>query len=194
MKNKSLLINGLVGAITGLIAISSPVTTKAANGNCGFDTTITQSTGEFSTQVSGATYQWLYCATGLPITGATAQSYTPPFGGSYAVAITLNGCTDTTNCLQSQSIIATGIDEMDKGSQFNLFATNNGNSVSIKNSGTAMVIEVAIVNANGQTVLQQKAFISSEYNINTAQLPAGWYVVLLKTENTKSLVRFLKSL
>lgn len=193
MRNTSSIVCGILSAVTGLVAMVSPQTLKGAS-NCGFDTTVTQNSGTFSAVVGGATYQWLYCATGLPISGATGQSYTPTFGGSYAVAITLNGCTDTTNCVQSQSIIATGIDGIDNSSLFKIFANDNGNSVSIKNSGNAMVTELEIVNANGQTVLQQNALISSEYNINTAHLPAGWYVVLLKTENTKSLVRFLKSL
>ncbi len=182
MKKKTLLLMALTAICCFNLAAQSP---------CGFSTTITETGGTFTTPVAGADYQWLYCNTGLPINNATAQSYTPTFGGAYAVVITLNGCKDTTNCLQSQSFAATGIDEMDN-SQFKV--VNHGNSVSIKNSGADMLADMAIVNANGQTLLQQKAVLSSEYKISTVELPAGLYFVLLKTENTNTLIRFFKRL
>jgi hypothetical protein len=183
MKKKTLLLMALTALCCFNLAAQSP---------CGFSTTITETSGTFTTPVAGADYQWLFCNTGLPINNATGQSYTPTFGGSYAVIITLNGCTDTSGCLQSQSFSATGIDEMDNNSQFKVF--NHGNSVSIKNSGADMLAELAIVNANGQTLLQQKAVISSEYKISTVELPAGVYFVLLKTETTNTLIRFFKRL
>lgn len=183
MKKKTLLLMALTALCCFNLAAESP---------CGFSTTITETSGTFTAPVAGATYQWLFCNTGLPINNATAQSYTPTFGSAYAVVITLNGCTDTTNCLQSQSFAATDIDEMDSNSQFKVFNQENG--VSIKNKGADMLAEITIANANGQTLLQHKVVLSSEYNINTAQLPAGLYFVLLKTENTNTLIRFFKRL
>lgn len=48
-----------------------------------------------------ATYQWLECENGyVPIPGATEQSYAVTNDGAYAVIINLNGCIDTTECIQ----------------------------------------------------------------------------------------------
>ncbi len=49
---------------------------------------------------SGATYQWLDCDAGfVPIPGATSQTYTISSSGNYAVLISINGCTDTSDCV-----------------------------------------------------------------------------------------------
>lgn len=49
---------------------------------------------------SGATaYQWLICNPYQVIPGANTSTYTPTQNGSYTVAMTQNGCTDTAACL-----------------------------------------------------------------------------------------------
>ncbi len=47
---------------------------------------------------SGGTYKWLDCNNGMAVV-ATTQNYTPTVNGSYAVAVTQNGCTDTSACV-----------------------------------------------------------------------------------------------
>jgi hypothetical protein len=49
---------------------------------------------------NGAIYQWLNCNTNFsPIAGQTSQNFTALANGNYAVKITLNGCTDTSECI-----------------------------------------------------------------------------------------------
>ena len=43
-------------------------------------------------------YQWYDCTTGLPIIGATSQSYTATESGSYQVLIETNGCVNESIC------------------------------------------------------------------------------------------------
>ena len=48
---------------------------------------------------SGQIYQWIDCATGLPIADATTVTYTATQNGSYAVLVTSsNGCSDQSDC------------------------------------------------------------------------------------------------
>ncbi len=50
---------------------------------------------------SGALYQWLDCLDNYnALAGETAQQYTPSSSGSYAVRVDLNGCPDTSLCLE----------------------------------------------------------------------------------------------
>jgi hypothetical protein len=46
-----------------------------------------------------AEYQWLNCADGLPIPGATQQTFTPAGSGSYAVVLSRGACRDTSFCI-----------------------------------------------------------------------------------------------
>lgn len=48
----------------------------------------------------GVTYQWLNCEDNFAsLIGETNQSYTATTTGSYAVEVTLNGCSDTSSCV-----------------------------------------------------------------------------------------------
>lgn len=56
-----------------------------------------------NSQASG--YQWLRCDQNFtPIAGATTATFTATSNGSYAVAVTANGCTDTSACLQVSTV------------------------------------------------------------------------------------------
>ncbi len=45
-------------------------------------------------------YQWINCATGSPIQGATSNTFVATENGSYAVIITIGACSDTSECHQ----------------------------------------------------------------------------------------------
>ena len=67
---------------------------------------------------TNATYQWVDCANGnTPINGATAQTYTVSNNGSYAVEVTVNGCTSMSECV---SILNVGVPDT-AAEQFGLF-------------------------------------------------------------------------
>jgi len=52
-----------------------------------------------SSNAGAGTYQWINCTTGAPIVGETGQEFTATTNGDYAVIISLNGCSDTSNCV-----------------------------------------------------------------------------------------------
>lgn len=61
--------------------------------------TVSGTTPILSANQVNATYQWLDCNNNFsPIQNATMQTFAPSTSGSYAVAITVNGCTDTSGC------------------------------------------------------------------------------------------------
>jgi len=66
----------------------------------------------------GATYQWLDCPAMTPISGANTQSYTATINGEYAVIVTKNGCSATSNC---SSVLTVGITDNDFGKKIILF-------------------------------------------------------------------------
>ena len=59
---------------------------------------------------SNASYQWVDCDNGnAAIAGETNQSFTPTSNGNYAVELTENGCTKTSDCI---AILSVGTDEI----------------------------------------------------------------------------------
>jgi len=88
---------------------------------------------------AGATYQWLDCNNSkAPVSGATSQTYTGTTNASYAVAVTLNGCTDTSYChLTALSGIASFV---------------NGNSINVYPNPTSGMFNIEVNNAEKQTM------------------------------------------
>ena len=74
------------------------------------DVSVTQNGATLTSNQSGATYQWVDCNQDFAIvTGETNQSFTPISTGNYAVIVTVNGCSDTSDC---RLVDYTGIGEL----------------------------------------------------------------------------------
>jgi hypothetical protein len=137
------------------------------------DTSITITLGEVLTvaATSPATYQWLDCYNNkVAISGATSQTYTGTTNASYAVAITLNGCTDTSVCRLTQ---LTGIASFISGSSVDVYPnpTNGVFSIEVKSSEkqTMQVFDVT-----GKLVLSQ-VIQRGKTNVDASSLPNGVY-------------------
>ncbi len=63
------------------------------------DNSVTVVDATITATSAGATYQWIDCDNNnAPIMGETGQSFTATVTGNYAVEITQNGCTETSEC------------------------------------------------------------------------------------------------
>jgi len=63
------------------------------------NTEVNQNGGTLASEANAATYQWINCTDNSPVDGANAQQFTPTEDGDYAVVVTKNGCTDTSDCI-----------------------------------------------------------------------------------------------
>ena len=80
---------------TGQCAATTTMTINVNVVNAG--ATVQGST--ITASATGASYQWVNCATNQPISGATGASFTPVTNGSYAVIVSQNGCSKTSDCV-----------------------------------------------------------------------------------------------
>jgi hypothetical protein len=123
---------------------------------------------------NGATYQWLDCNNGnLPISGATNQSYTATRMGDYAVIVTMNGCKDTSNCVNINHV---GINQIVKNNNQLIVYPNPNNGAFIVQSTSEGVY--SIINELGQTIQQFKLNSSNKYSINIENLNTGIYFIV----------------
>ncbi len=136
------------------------------------------------------TYQWFW--EGLPIDGATAQTYTPTQSGNYAVQITnLNGCATTS-------------------APFYINTTATNNLTAIKNvivspnpaSDKIFVnfyvdgltdITIQIINAVGQRVKTHRttAIGTSSIGVSLQDLPEGIYYLQLQIGKQQKTEKFI---
>ncbi|MEI6766500.1 MAG: T9SS type A sorting domain-containing protein [Bacteroidota bacterium] len=77
------------------------------------DVSVTQAGTVLTANSAGAVYQWVDCNGFTPLAGQNYQSFSVTAPGSYAVIVTQNGCTDTSNCFSISTgcgITITGAD------------------------------------------------------------------------------------
>ncbi|WP_409415694.1 T9SS type A sorting domain-containing protein [Flavobacterium sp. PS2] len=124
-----------------------------------------------SASQSGATYQWYQCSDNTPIAGEVGQSFAPTANGSYKVAITLNGCTVSSQCVVV-STLATP--EFEKKAQFIMYPNPSKGVVNINTDHDS---DLNIVNQWGQTIKKVKVSADTTNSINIESLTDGIYFI-----------------
>lgn len=131
---------------------------------------------------TNATYQWIDCDTELPIAGETAQTYTPTVTGNYAVILTENGCSDTSDC---QAVTIAGIEGLTLSSIYKVFPNPTKGEVMIQ---TIPNSKISIVNVLGEELMTMSG--NSNYTIDLSRVESGIYFV--KEHTTNQLVKIIK--
>ncbi len=147
----------------------------------GVDTSVTRNLSTFTSNETGATYQWLNCdSNNMAITGATNQSYTATTNGSYAVVVSKNGCTDTSAC---QMINNVGIQTIDFGN-ITIYPNPTTGMFTIDMGDYDETVNYTITSIDGRIVAKNSNITDNKIMIDLSNESKGVY--LLKLYNTKS--------
>ena len=140
---------------------------------------VTISGHQLNAVASGAQYQWLNCGNGYAIVpGATGQTFSPTADGAYAVAITINNCTDTSSCLIYSTV---GLEEETKPS---ISAAPNPVTDILTINTEETIRSVHVIDLFGK----KQAVTLSDKQIYLNTLPAGIYFVTIATDSGESYV------
>ncbi len=134
---------------------------------------------------AGANYQWVDCNNGnTPISGATAQSFTPTVNGNYAVEVTINGCTETSSCIAVNSV---GIKSLEQNGWSVYPNPTNGmfaiTSVEVLNNAT-----VEIYSALGQ-LIYSSVHSGNNVVIDLEEQPTGIYVLKVNNQQYSRIIK-----
>lgn len=149
---------------------------------------------DVSVQVTGASvqannttatsYQWIDCQNGnSPIASAANSSFEPTVNGEYAVVISDGNCTDTSACVQINSV---GIDE---GILSTVMIYPNPANDYITVSGLPGSAKIDLVNALGQVLLSSKE--ESNATIDISNIATGVYSIVVSSEGNKLVRRII---
>lgn len=128
---------------------------------------------------SGATYQWLNCATGHSIIpGETDSSFIFTGPGSFAVEITQNGCLDTSTCFLSNFSIS----ELSENTII-VYPNPGQGFYNVRLSQTATEIRAVVLNSIGQLVHEEIFFNTDSFSFEL-EGPAGIYLLQIHTPST----------
>lgn len=141
-----------------------------------------------SATATSVTYQWVDCNNGKqPITGATAQTYTPTKNGSYAVILKNANCTDTSDCVPYTKI---GINTHNTTQMFSLSPNPAREEIVLHCDAWLTEQPYAILDVAGRTILTGKIHNTQE-TIALSALAPGVYLFMAGTEQRKY-IRFVK--
>ncbi len=148
------------------------------------DATVAISGITLTANQSGATYQWIDCDNGnSPVSGATLQSFTPTVNGNYAVAVTANGCTETSNCVTVNTV---GIETVENSS-WNIYPNPSNGMFIITSSQELSNEPIEIYSSTGQLVYKTLHY-GNEVAINLNEHPNGVYLVKINQHNFRIVI------
>ncbi len=131
---------------------------------------------------STASYQWLVCSNGfIPYPGETGRTFKPPMNGSYAVAISKNGCTDTSACFLVQDV---SLKEETLKQDIRIFPNPTEEIVTIEVDAKYRneTMEIEVFNSVGQRVQHLSRPYQKRQNISLAGT-YGVYFIKIKTDS-----------
>lgn len=149
------------------------------------DVTIDNQDPTLISNQASATYQWIDCATDAIITNANLQDYLATANGSYKVAVTVDGCTDTSAC----EIVATAaLNENTILDEVSVYPNPFNDQLTIT-SNSQMTYEV--LDINGRLVVA-KAVINAIETISTTNWTNGVYFLRFNSGSESATLRIVK--
>lgn len=147
------------------------------------DTSVTITANSFMANQANGTYQWVNCDTNnSPIAGETSNTFSPSQDGNYAVEITLNGCTEMSNCeafLDANSFTLEN--------SINVYPNPTKNIVTI-GSGNLIINEITVYNYNG-VMLINEIVNSNKFTLNLESYSSGIFLIKTKTDDGTILIK-----
>ena len=141
----------------------------------------------FTCSNSNVTYQWINCDTKAPIYNAVNQLYKPITDGSYAVIVSSNNCSDTSNCQLFTMKNTTGLNSSDLiYNSFRIFPNPTfGEIVLISDQENTLY---SVTNVIGEELMQINLKGKSKFDIS--HFENGIYFV--KNIHSNQFIRIIK--
>ncbi len=143
-----------------LTIIPAPVATVSRN-------------GAVLTAGSADSYQWINCGDNTAIPGADDQDYTASASGSYAVIVTENGCSDTSECVLVED--GAGINAPGAGNVVRLYPNPADSRIVIQTQQALKHATIRFVNMTGQLLTEQFDQEGTLFVLDIEQYPDGIY-------------------
>lgn len=143
---------------------------------------------ELTAQPDEGSYQWVDCDNGNnQIVGATSESYLPVESGSYAVEVTKNNCTETSECV---TVSITGL-ENNISRAVVIYPNPTNTRTIVAFPQIQQRAQINVISPTGQLMLKNTFYNIEKVEIDTHELPEGVYFIRMKTEQGNAVTRLV---
>jgi len=130
---------------------------------------------------SGASYQWVNCNFGFAvIDNETNQSFTPSVNGNYAVIVSQNACSDTSDCIAFYS----GIGEEDNSGVI-IYPNPSQTEIIMDLKTNSLKSDIELMDMNGRIVKTFPASSMAVQKLFIGEIPNGNYFLLFNIGSKK---------
>ena len=151
--------------------------------------TVTQTGANLSANAVGASYQWLQCNPYLLLPLETNQSFIATANGDYAVAITENNCTDTSDCI---TVVGIGFKEQVESNTIRVFPNPVQHTLQITSELALKHVTIHVMNILGETIATFNGISDDHFNIDMSDVAAGHYFILINDKNHRYIQKVFK--
>lgn len=139
---------------------------------------------------SNMNYQWIDCATNLPIAGETNQTFTPTVTGEYAVILSLGTCSDTSEC---KAVQVSGLDENEFSNSLVVYPNPTEGTLFVEFGKEHNGVTTRLLDMTGRLILA-KEFEASENVELFFQGQSGIYFLEIENrQGQKAVVKIQKN-
>jgi len=156
-------------------------------GLVGVDNGVTQSGSVLTANQNSASYQWINCDTGAPISGAISQSYSPTVNGNYAVEITSGTCTELSDCIVFDTL---GLDAF-LTSEIKVFPNPVKTILNVEITDTTDYVSLELFDVSGKLV-SQKHITNEVISLSMKNLSRGVYFLKVSSSEKTGIYKIVK--
>ncbi len=143
---------------------------------------VTEGEHSLTAEAENASYQWLDCGNDYtPVEGATSQTFSPEFSGSYAVEVTMNtGCADTSACYYVASV---GTEKHGRDGLLSIYPNPARDRLHI-DAGEQRIQRIAIRDLSGRMIFAQSYSQNNKrLNLSLAHIESGIYLIDIQLDS-----------
>jgi hypothetical protein len=145
------------------------------------DNTVTQNGIILSANASAAVYQWIDCNNGnAALPGETNQVFMADANGTYAVIVTQNGCTDTSDCFIIGNV---GLDSDDQKG-ISIFPNPTSDFIQIRLDEQTGPVSIEVFSISGQRLQNFEVLNSNTMLVDLTRYMPGVYLVRIIEKNS----------
>ncbi len=145
------------------------------------DVSVTSNDNFLLANAANANYQWINCSTSSLVSGAVNQVFIPSANGEYAVIITQNFCSDTSDCI---NFTTAGFDNL-ISQELQISPNPAQESFQISLPFWATNAELAVFDLTGKRVLSKLFTGNQTTMVRDAATPAGLYFTVVNLNGNR---------
>lgn len=138
---------------------------------------------------TGATYWWVDCDVNLVVAGANNKTFTPNSNGKYAVAVTQNGCSDTSSCY---TVIGVSIGELTQ-QKIKVYPNPVSKLFTLDLEQPYTTTTIHLTDINGRKLLSKTINGLTSFEVDMSDYENGIYLLSISLDNKEAqTIRIIK--